>query len=67
MSKTSSWDAIDAIAAEIGVDENNRRVWRQRHVPHKWRIPILEEARKRRVKISISDFERRYANTRGAA
>lgn len=61
----NGWKLIDEIAAELGVDANVRRVWRQRHVPHKWRLPILREASKRGLEIDESAFERRYAEARG--
>ena len=58
------WAVIDRIAADLGVDENNRRVWRQRQVPHKWRLPILAEAKRRRIKLDEAAFDQRHAEAR---
>ncbi len=61
------WVTIDKIASDLGVHPNVRRVWRQRHVPYRWRLPILREAERSGVDLKDSDFDQRYAETRGAA
>lgn len=57
------WAMIDEIAASLGVHANSRRVWRQRHIPYRWRLPILREAEKRSLPLTDTDFDRRYADT----
>ena len=52
---------IDEVAKELGVTEAARKKWRQRGVPHKWRLPILRRAAARGVAIPDSAFERRVA------
>lgn len=59
-----TWSLIDAIAAGLGVSKNNRRIWRQKGVPAKYHFPIIEEARRRRKKLTVDDLKRRYAATR---
>ena len=61
---TDQWKIIDELAADLGVDENTRRVWRQRHVPHRWRLPILRLAEKRGIALSEKAFDCRYAEAR---
>ena len=40
------WPAIESAAIALGVAYSARRKWLQRgSVPHKWRLPILLEAR----------------------
>lgn len=49
---------IDQIAADLRVTEEARRKWRARGaVPHRWRIPVLAEAGKRGVLLTIADME----------
>ena len=49
---------IDQIAADLRVTEEARRKWRTRGaVPHRWRIPVLAEAGKRGVLLTIADME----------
>ncbi len=51
------WDRIDELAAELGVKEHARAKWRQRHVPYKYRLPILSLAQKRGIPIKEDDLE----------
>jgi hypothetical protein len=38
------WDLVDQAAKALGVGKQARRKWRQRNsVPHKWRLPLIEE------------------------
>jgi len=57
MSKNPKWQIIDEIAEGLGVEAEARRKWRTRGVAHKWRIGILEEAKRRRIRINVSDME----------
>ena len=51
-------DVIDELAASLGVSPEARKKWRQRGaVPHKWRLPILDLAAKRGVKIPLGAFD----------
>ena len=61
------WEEIDRLAADLGVDENTRRVWRQRHVPYKWRLPIIRAAERQGIKIDECAFDRRHAVERKSA
>jgi hypothetical protein len=55
MTQKTSWDYIDAIAKRLGVKSEARRKWRERgSVPHRWRLPILQEGG---GLVAISDFE----------
>jgi len=58
------WKIIDEIAADLGVSENNRRVWRQRRTPDKWRLKIVREAERRGVALDERAFDRRFAEAR---
>lgn len=59
---------INLLAAELGVSDEARKKWRQRGaVPHKWRLPILDLAAKRRVPILQSDLEALSAGRERAA
>ena len=62
---TDTWKIIDDLAAEIGVEANARRVWRQRGVPHWARLPILRLAEQRGIEIDESLFDQRVAEARG--
>jgi hypothetical protein len=41
---TATWAIIDRIASELGILRETRKKWRQRGVPHRWRLPILQKA-----------------------
>lgn len=49
---------IDGLARELGVTVVARKKWRQRGVPHRWRLPIIELAAERGVELSSTDFDR---------
>jgi hypothetical protein len=53
----NTWGIIDKIAKTIGVSDAARAKWRQRHVPHKYRIQIIEQARAEGFQLSASDFD----------
>ena len=57
MSENPKWQIIDAIGADLGVGDEARRKWKTRGVAHRWRLPILEESKKRRAGIKVSDME----------
>ena len=48
---------IDDIAKELGVTAAARKKWRQRGVPHRWRLPIMRAAAGRGVVVPDSAFE----------
>jgi hypothetical protein len=56
---TDLWATIDRIAAKLGATERNRAKWRQRGVPHRWRLPILQAAAKAGILLDASAFEAR--------
>ena len=60
----NGWAKISAVAADLGASDNNIRVWRQRVVPYKWRLLIMKEAKRRKIRISEADFARRHAKDR---
>lgn len=49
---------IETLAKELGVTAVARKKWRQRGVPHRWRLPIIELAASRGVELSSNDFDR---------
>lgn len=49
---------IDECAKALGASEAARKKWRQRGVPHRWRLPIIELAAARGVELCSADFER---------
>ena len=59
----NKWPIIDSIAASLGVSKNNRRLWRQRNIPFRYRLPILNEAKKKRLPITESDLAKKYVGT----
>lgn len=49
---------IEPLAGELGVKPLALQKWWQRgHVPHRWRLPLLQLAEKRGVVIRIEDFD----------
>lgn len=51
-------EAIATIAAQKGAKPLTIAKWRQRgFVPHRWRLPILQELAKKGVLITASQFE----------
>ncbi len=67
MKKSTKWAIIDDMAEKLGIDANNRRVWRQRHVPYRYRLPILRKAEECGIDLRDADFDQRYADTRNSA
>lgn len=57
MTAFDAWQFIDQTAEKLGVGADARRKWRERGVPHKWRIPILEAAQKARRKLDPRVFD----------
>lgn len=54
----AQWQFIETVAAEMGAKEEARRKWRERgRVPHRWRLPIMEAARAKRVKLDSAIFD----------
>jgi hypothetical protein len=61
---------IDQLAAELGVKLVTRKKWHDRGwVPHRWRLPIVQEASKRGVEIVPAAFDafRRPSDSRARA
>ena len=51
-------DVVDVLASELGVLPETRKKWRFRgHVPHRWRLPILAEAKRRRIPVDPDLFD----------
>lgn len=48
---------IIRLAKELGASVAARKKWRQRGVPHRWRLPIIEHARRQGIKLTGADFE----------
>lgn len=58
-------DLIVPLAKELGVKDHAIEKWRVRGwVPHKWRLPLLEAARKQRKRLSARAFEGLDADVR---
>ena len=46
-----NWKTLKALGAELGVKDEAMRKWEERgSVPHRWRIPMINLARAKRVK-----------------
>ena len=65
-----SWDAIERVAAGLGVGPEARRKWRTRGVPRSWRLDLVRADIRR--EINESDFDnppgpRRAASLKCAA
>lgn len=54
-----TWEIVDAIAAELGATDANRRKWRQtgRQVPDAWRIRIVNALKARGAVVEFSAFD----------
>ena len=51
------WDTINTLAESLGVSIAARRMWKMRDtVPHRWRLPILALARRRKKRLSPKAF-----------
>jgi hypothetical protein len=44
---TLTWEQIDDFGAACGAKPFSRIQWRYRGIPHKYRLPILQEAQRR--------------------
>lgn len=54
-------DLLRELAKELGVTPAAMKKWRQRGVPHRWRLPLLRKAEERGVALPDEAFERRVA------
>lgn len=52
---------IAGLAKDLGVKDAALKKWRQRGVPHRWRLPLLREAARRGVTLPDEAFERQVA------
>lgn len=58
MDQPTPWALIDELAAALGKTAEARRKARERgRVPYQWRLPLLELARSRRVKLDPKHFD----------
>lgn len=62
-----TWALIEAYAAELGVNAEARKKWRQRGVPHRWRLPLVNLASERGQQLDAAAFDRPPAVSRIAA
>lgn len=53
-----AWPVIDELGAALGASEFARSKWRQRGVPYRLRLPMIEEAERRGIDISGADLDR---------
>ncbi len=53
-----TWQLIDDTATELGAQQDARLKWRQRGVPPKWQIAIVQNLMARGVAIALADFDR---------
>jgi hypothetical protein len=52
-----TWQKVDQVASELGATEFARAKWRQRQVPHDWRIRIFERLTDDGENVRFSDFD----------
>jgi hypothetical protein len=57
-SSTISWQLVDRTADALGATEPARRKWRQRGVPHVWRIKIVEQLMSEGVPLALGEFRK---------
>ena len=50
------WIQVERIASELGVRPAAIVMWRQRRVPVKWRIPILQHAIAKGIELTMDDL-----------
>lgn len=60
---SSEWRLIDTIATKLGAKPAALKKWRQRGVPYKWQVLIVQNARGR---LDLSDFAGLLAKKAGA-
>ena len=54
----NTWDQINEIGAALGANFEARKKWKQRRcVPHRWRLPIINEGAKRGILIDQAAFD----------
>ena len=52
------WDVVHMVADDVGINRERIRLWRFRgKVPYKWRLPIVDAAKKKNRRIEQRDFE----------
>lgn len=51
-----TWEQIDSIGADMGAKETTRAKWRQRGVPWRWKLDMLERLRKAGAPASADIF-----------
>lgn len=51
------WVVITELAREAGVSAEAVKKWRQRGVPHKWRLPLLKRAAERGLDLPEETFD----------
>ena len=61
-----AWETIDELAKRMGVGDHARHKWRQRGVPHRYRLPLLERAQQLGKTLTKDDFEPSPFESRGA-
>lgn len=50
------WDLIDEIAASAGISPNTRRMWRERGVPYRMHVEIIDAARARGIALTADQL-----------
>jgi len=57
MSAPDPWQFIDATAEKLGVTAEALRKWHERGVPHRWRLPIVDAAKRAKIKFDTAAFD----------
>ena len=55
---TLTWQLVDETGAQLGAEKAARLKWRQRGVPSKWRIDIVQALMSQGVAVSLAEFDR---------
>jgi len=55
MTHMEHWAQMERLARERGVNEHTLRKWRQRGVPYRWRLTLLQASK---GKLPLNAFER---------
>lgn len=54
------WMIINYLSESLGVGKNVRAQWKYRGiVPHRWRMPLLALAKRRKLRLFSSSFEQK--------
>ncbi len=53
-----TWKLVDDTGADLGANEATRLKWRQRGVPSKWRIDVVQALMARGIAVGLADFDR---------